>query len=82
MWFNNRSDPNMLKAGVTDWQKALPAKPRSENVANAAGERCKLKPASRSKIAPLLPLNGQAAVFSRAIQQVFETAKTAPPPSA
>src|SRR5690606_5653460 len=33
------------------------------------------KPASTSKIALLLPLNGQAAVFGRAIQQGFEAAK-------
>jgi outer membrane PBP1 activator LpoA protein len=22
MWFNNRNDPKMLKAGITDWQTA------------------------------------------------------------
>lgn len=33
------------------------------------------KPASTSKIALLLPLNGQAAVFGRTIQQGFEAAK-------
>ena len=27
MWFNNRSDPNMLKAGITDWQKRYPQNP-------------------------------------------------------
>ncbi|CDL29311.1 LppC putative lipoprotein [Escherichia coli ISC7] len=33
------------------------------------------KPASTNKIALLLPLNGQAAVFGRTIQQGFEAAK-------
>ncbi|TAT60273.1 penicillin-binding protein activator, partial [Enterobacter cloacae] len=27
MWFNNRSDPNMLKAGITDWQTRYPQNP-------------------------------------------------------
>lgn len=34
-----------------------------------------IKPASTNKIALLLPLNGQAAVFGRTIQQGFEAAK-------
>lgn len=33
------------------------------------------KPASTNKIALMLPLNGQAAVFGRTIQQGFEAAK-------
>ncbi|SQI20164.1 LppC putative lipoprotein [Salmonella enterica subsp. arizonae] len=35
----------------------------------------RFKPASTSKIALLLPLSGQAAVFGRTIQQGFEAAK-------
>ena len=27
MWFNNRSDPKMLKAGITDWQTRYPQNP-------------------------------------------------------
>lgn len=38
------------------------------------------KPASTSKIALLLPLNGQAAVFGRTIQQGFEAAKNGTTP--
>ncbi len=35
------------------------------------------KPASINKIALFLPLNGQASIFGRTIQQGFEAAKTA-----
>lgn len=82
MWFNNRSDPNMLKAGITDWQKRYPQNPGAKMLPTQLVNVQNFKPASTSKIALLLPLNGQAAVFGRAIQQGFEAAKTAPPPSA
>ncbi|HGY3856954.1 TPA: penicillin-binding protein activator [Enterobacter hormaechei] len=75
MWFNNRSDPNMLKAGITDWQKRYPQNPGAKMVPTQLVNVQNFKPASTSKIALLLPLNGQAAVFGRAIQQGFEAAK-------
>lgn len=75
MWFNNRSDPNMLKAGITDWQKRYPKNPGAKMLPTQLVNVQNFKPASTSKIALLLPLNGQAAVFGRAIQQGFEAAK-------
>ena len=75
MWFNNRSDPNMLKAGITDWQKRYPQNPGAKMLPTQLVNVQNLKPASTSKIALLLPLNGLAAVFGRAIQQGFEAAK-------
>ncbi len=75
MWFNNRSDPNMLKAGITDWQKRYPQNPGAKMLPTQLVNVQNFKPASTSKIALLLPLNGRAAVFSRAIQQGFEAAK-------
>ncbi|EMG7926288.1 penicillin-binding protein activator [Enterobacter hormaechei] len=75
MWFNNRSDPNMLKAGITDWQKRYPQNPGAKMLPTQLVNVQNFKPASTSKIALLLPLNGQAAVFGRAIEQGFEAAK-------
>jgi len=75
MWFNNRSDPKMLKAGITDWQTRYPQKPGAKMLPTQLVNVQNFKPASTSKIALLLPLNGQAAVFGRAIQQGFEAAK-------
>ncbi|WP_181940922.1 penicillin-binding protein activator, partial [Klebsiella pneumoniae] len=66
---------NMLKAGITDWQKRYPQNPGAKMLPTQLVNVQNFKPASTSKIALLLPLNGQAAVFGRAIQQGFEAAK-------
>ncbi|RCW97113.1 MULTISPECIES: penicillin-binding protein activator [Kosakonia] len=75
MWFDNRNDPNMLKAGITDWQTRYPQNPAAKMLPGQLSNLQNFKPAATNKIALLLPLNGQAAVFSRAIQQGFEAAK-------
>ncbi|WP_457946627.1 penicillin-binding protein activator [Enterobacter mori] len=75
MWFNNRSDPTMLKAGITDWQTRYPQNPGAKMLPTQLVNVQNFKPASTSQIALLLPLNGQAAVFGRTIQQGFEAAK-------
>ncbi|PKA30487.1 penicillin-binding protein activator [Cedecea lapagei] len=75
MWFNNRSDPKMLKAGITDWQTRYPQNPGAKMLPTQLVNVQNFKPASVNKIALLLPLNGQAAVFGRTIQQGFEAAK-------
>ncbi|MGN7791836.1 penicillin-binding protein activator [Enterobacter sp. 22452] len=75
MWFNNRSDPTMLKVGITDWQTRYPQNPGAKMLPTQLVNVQNFKPASTSKIALLLPLNGQAAVFGRTIQQGFEAAK-------
>ncbi|KDU72718.1 LppC family lipoprotein [Salmonella enterica subsp. enterica serovar Heidelberg str. RI-11-013312] len=35
VWFDNRNDPDMLKAGIADWQKRYPQNP-GRNAADAA----------------------------------------------
>ena len=75
MWFDNRNDPDMLKAGIKDWQTRYPQNPGAKVLPSQLANMQNFKPASVNKIALLLPLNGQAAVFGRAIQQGFEAAK-------
>ncbi len=75
MWFDNRNDPTMLKAGITDWQTRYPQNPAAKMLPSQLSNLQNFKPASTNTIALLLPLNGQAAVFGRAIQQGFEAAK-------
>ena len=75
VWFDNRNDPDMMKAGIADWQKRYPQNPGAKLLPTQLVNVQSFKPASTSKIALLLPLNGQAAVFGRTIQQGFEAAK-------
>ena len=75
VWFDSRSDAEMLKAGIKDWQTRYPQNPAAKMLPSQLGNVQNFKPASTSKIALLLPLNGQAAVFGRTIQQGFEAAK-------
>ncbi|VFS93587.1 Lipoprotein activator of PBP from the outer membrane A [Raoultella planticola] len=79
MWFDNRNDPTLLKAGVKDWQTRYPQNPGAKMLPTALVNMQNYKPASTNKIALLLPLNGQAAVFGRTIQQGFEAAKNGAP---
>ena len=75
VWFDNRNDPTMLKAGISDWQVRYPQNPGAKLLPTQLVNVQNFKPASTGKIALLLPLNGQAAVFGRTIQQGFEAAK-------
>ncbi|WP_435927989.1 penicillin-binding protein activator [Dryocola sp. BD613] len=75
VWNDNRNDPNMLKAGIKDWQTRYPQNPGAKTLPTQLSNMQNYQQASVGKIALLLPLNGQAAVFGRAIQQGFETAK-------
>ncbi|AZP35101.1 penicillin-binding protein activator [Cronobacter sakazakii] len=77
VWLDNRNDPKMLQAGVKDWQTRYPQNPGAKMLPSQLANLENYKPASADKIALLLPLNGQAAVFGRAIQQGFEAAKNA-----
>ncbi|MCK1968786.1 penicillin-binding protein activator [Franconibacter sp. IITDAS19] len=77
VWFDNRNDPNMMKAGIKDWQTRYPQNPGAQMLPTQLVNVENFKPASTEKIALLLPLNGQAAVFGHAIQQGFEAAKNA-----
>lgn len=75
VWFDNRNDPDMMKAAIKDWQTRYPQNPGAKMLPSQLTNVQNFKPASTSKIALLLPLNGQAAVFGRTIQQGFEAAK-------
>ncbi|CAH6660537.1 penicillin-binding protein activator [Pseudocitrobacter vendiensis] len=75
VWFDNRNDVNMMKAGIKDWQTRYPQNPGAKLLPTQLVNVQSFKPASTNKVALLLPLNGQAAVFGRAIQQGFEAAK-------
>jgi len=75
VWFDNRHDPNMLKAGIKDWQTRYPNNPGATMLPTQLVNVQNFKPASTSKIALLLPLDGQAAVFGRTIQQGFDAAR-------
>ncbi|EJY8330501.1 penicillin-binding protein activator [Cronobacter sakazakii] len=77
VWLDNRNDPKMLQAGVKDWQTRYPQNPGAKMLPSQLANLQNYKPASADKIALLLPLNGQAAVLGRAIQQGFEAAKNA-----
>jgi len=75
VWNDNRNDPEMLKAGIKDWQTRYPQNPGAKTLPTQLSNMENYKPASTDKIALLLPLSGQAAVFGRTIQQGFEAAK-------
>ena len=79
MWFDNRNDPTLLKAGVKDWQTRYPQNPGAKMLPTALVNMQNYKPASINKIALFLPLNGQASIFGRTIQQGFEAAKNGAP---
>ena len=71
----NRTDPDMLKAGISDWQTRYPQNPAAKTLPTALGQVQNFQPASTGKIALLLPLSGQAQVFASAIQKGFNDAK-------
>lgn len=79
MWFDNRSEPTMLKAGIKDWQTRYPQNPGAKMLPTQLVNMQNYRAASTNKIALLLPLNGQAAIFGRTIQQGFEAAKNGAP---
>ncbi|ACI08001.1 putative lipoprotein [Klebsiella variicola] len=79
MWFDNRNNPTLLKAGVKDWQTRYPQNPGAKMLPTALVNMQNYKPASTNKIALFLPLNGQASIFGRTIQQGFEAAKNGAP---
>ncbi|OKB66657.1 penicillin-binding protein [Serratia marcescens] len=72
---DNKQDPDLLKAGIKDWQNRYPKNPAAKTLPARLNQALNFTQASTSKIALLLPLNGQAKVFADAIQQGFEAAK-------
>ncbi|MDT1800368.1 penicillin-binding protein activator, partial [Salmonella enterica subsp. enterica serovar Oslo] len=74
VWFDNRNDPDMLIAGISDGLKRYPQNPGAKMLPTQLVNGQRFKPACNSKIALLLPLNVQDAVFGSTIQQCFESA--------
>lgn len=72
---DNKQDPDLLKAGIKDWQNRYPQNPAAKTLPTQLSQVLNFTQASTSKIALLLPMNGQAKVFADAIQQGFEAAK-------
>lgn len=71
----NSTDPDMLKAGLSDWQTRYPNNPAAKMLPTALSQVQNFQQSSTGKIALLLPLSGQAQVFANAIQKGFNDAK-------
>ncbi|WP_299998971.1 penicillin-binding protein activator [uncultured Cedecea sp.] len=78
IWTNNRTDLDKLKTGIQEWQIRYPNNPGAKLLPTQLInlQNMNVGNASVGKIALLLPLNGQAGVFGRSIQQGFEAART------
>ncbi|MDA5543960.1 penicillin-binding protein activator [Yersinia rochesterensis] len=79
---DNKQDPDMLKAGIKDWQNRYPQNPAAKNLPTALTQISNFSQASTAKIALLLPLSGPAQVFADAIQQGFTAAQNGLPVNA
>lgn len=77
MWFDNRNDPTLLKAGVKDWQTRYPQNPGAKMLPTALVNMQNYKPASINKIALFLPLNGQASILAALSSRALKPPKTA-----
>ncbi len=76
---DNKQDPDLLKAGIKDWQNRYPQNPAAKNLPTALTQVSNFSQASTAKIALLLPLSGSAQVFADAIQQGFTAAQNGLP---
>ncbi len=72
---DNKQDPALLKAGIKDWQTRYPQNPAAKALPTQLNQVINYQPSSAGQIALFLPMNGQAQVFSNAIQQGFNAAK-------
>jgi len=78
----NSSDPDMLKAGISDWQTRYPYNPAAKMLPTALSQVQNFQQSSTGKIALLLPLSSQAQIFANAIQKGFNDAKNGVLPQA
>lgn len=78
IWANSKSTPDKLKAGIKEWQVRYPNNPAAKSLPTQLTQlqQVDVGAASVSKIALLLPLKGQPALFANAIKQGFEAAKS------
>ncbi|MGE4800122.1 penicillin-binding protein activator [Yersinia hibernica] len=79
---DNKQDPDLLKAGIRDWQNRYPQNPAAKSLPTALTQISNFSQASTAKIALLLPLSGPAQVFADAIQQGFTAAQNGLPVNA
>ncbi|WP_075182707.1 penicillin-binding protein activator [Pantoea sp. 1.19] len=75
VYSTQRSDADRLKTAISDWQTRYPQNPGAKTLPSALDQLQNMQPASTGRIALLLPLNGQAQNFGKAIQQGFNDAK-------
>lgn len=76
---NNSQSPDQFNTALSDWKTRYPRHPAAKDLPTALTQGAGAQPISGSSggnIALLLPLNGQAQVFSNAIQQGFNAAKS------
>lgn len=76
---DNKQDPAMLKAGIKDWQTRYPYNPAAKTLPTPLTQILNFQPSAAGQIALFLPMNGQAQVFSAAIEQGFNAAKNGSP---
>ncbi|QLK59701.1 penicillin-binding protein activator [Enterobacteriaceae bacterium Kacie_13] len=76
VWQSNKQDPDLLKAGIKDWQRRYPVNPAAKNLPTQLNNVLTFQPASTGKIALFLPMSGPAQVYGNAIQQGFNAAMT------
>ncbi|OZI14453.1 penicillin-binding protein activator [Sodalis-like symbiont of Philaenus spumarius] len=72
---DNLQYPTLLQAAIKDWQTRYPQNPAAKTLPTPLSQVQNYSSSSVGGIALLLPLNGQAQVFSNAIQQGFSAAK-------
>ncbi|QCR37328.1 penicillin-binding protein activator [Nissabacter sp. SGAir0207] len=75
LYQDNKQDPDLLKAGIRDWQTRYPQNPAAKTLPTLLNQVLNFQQASTARIALLLPLSGQAQVFGDAIQQGFMAAQ-------
>jgi len=74
VWQSNKQDPDLLKAGIKDWQRRYPVNPAAKTLPTQLNSVLSFQPSSTEKIALFLPMSGQAQVYGTAIQQGFNAA--------
>lgn len=74
VWQSNKQDPDLLKAGIKDWQRRYPVNLAAKTLPTQLNNVLSFQPASTGKIALFLPMSGPAQVYGNAIQQGFTAA--------
>lgn len=74
VWQSNKQDPDLLKAGIKDWQRRYPVNPAAKTLPTQLNSVLNFQPSSTEKIALFLPMSGAAQVYGNAIQQGFNAA--------